>query len=440
MAQLSPGSATPAVPGDRNVVIDAARALAVCVVVCFHVSLFRVEFGARGMHIVLGSPGPLGWKLSWWVQLMPVFFLTGGYAHAVVLGRGRTPAQFLTQRVRRFLGPVSTWLLVLLPVFTAACWSPIGGAAILVGENLAKVLWFLVVYLALTVAAPWLVAAQARWGAVLIGGFALGALAVDRVALTLAPSDVVLADRVWHLNLLFVWFFCHQLGVAYAQGWWRRWPAAVAVVTLVASVVALPLLIRLADLPAPAVGFGDHPTSNLLPPTVAMCVLAVAQISVVALVDRRQPRWLSSALMQRVFATVNALLMTVYLWHVTIASIGMALWGLAARSLGITSWWASVPAQLAIGLPLIAVIVPLIARADLALIPGSDADGIPSWSRAAVAALLLTAGLGLIWRNGLALHGSAPWVYAGVALVMAARVWVQTAMAGTPQGHRPSSR
>ncbi|WP_460744582.1 hypothetical protein [Mariniluteicoccus endophyticus] len=74
----------------RNVLVDTVRVLSVAVVVLFHMGLFRLGLGADGaVRATVAEPGVAGAVLSWFVQIMPLFFVAGGYAHAVVVDRSR---------------------------------------------------------------------------------------------------------------------------------------------------------------------------------------------------------------------------------------------------------------------------------------------------------------------------------------------------------------
>ena len=71
----------------------------------------------------LAMPNPIhavsgGWLATWVLQIMPVFFLVGGYANLVGWQRaqaaGTTAGQFVGGRLRRLLWPTAVWALVWL--------------------------------------------------------------------------------------------------------------------------------------------------------------------------------------------------------------------------------------------------------------------------------------------------------------------------------------
>lgn len=405
-------------PGSRDVMIDAARALSVAVVIVFHMALFRAVITPDGsVRASVAEPGVPGAILSWFVQVMPVFFVTGGFAHGVVLARGRdrgdSYALFLAQRVRRFLGPLTSFVALLGALSTAVAWAGWPREAVFVSSSLTKVLWFLVAYLGVVILAPFMDRLQDRAAVGTLVTLFAASVVVD-VASFRAPDP---ADglAVRHANLVFVWLFCHQLGLAYHRGWWRTWPRWACVLTVGGAAGAIVLLVGPGPYPYPAVGFGDRTVSNLLPPTCTMGLLALAQVAVLGLVGQHPWPALRTPQATRAMAAGNALMMTVYLWHVPAVSIAMGLWALLSRVWGVEAWWLTAGFQLAVGLTLLALWVPRVARLDLRLVPAlGRAPTLPS---TLAGALVLLTGTALVWRNGLAIHPASPYAALGVALV-----------------------
>src|ERR671917_617263 len=72
-----------ATPASRGRVVDLLRAASICVVVLWHWSLSITHWRADGS---LTMPNPIGvmpglWAATWVLQVMPVFFVVGGYAN-----------------------------------------------------------------------------------------------------------------------------------------------------------------------------------------------------------------------------------------------------------------------------------------------------------------------------------------------------------------------
>ena len=106
-------------PTTRNRVVDLLRVGAICVVVLGHWLIAAVV--VRDGELVPGHLLELAsWThpLTWVAQVMPVFFLVGGYANALswrsARGRDVTYAGWLRTRLRRLLVPVVPLLVVWL--------------------------------------------------------------------------------------------------------------------------------------------------------------------------------------------------------------------------------------------------------------------------------------------------------------------------------------
>lgn len=114
-------------PTSRDVLIDAARALSLLVVVIFHAGLWRVTHQpGRGWVARTMELGPWGWYGSWLLMAMPLFFVCGGYAHALVVdkmhARGTGLAHYLANRGRRLVGPTTVFVTIFAIPATAAAW------------------------------------------------------------------------------------------------------------------------------------------------------------------------------------------------------------------------------------------------------------------------------------------------------------------------------
>ena len=103
-------------PAGRNRVVDLWRAVSILVVVLGHWTMAAVT--VRDGELVPGHLLVLaGWThpLTWALQVMPVFFLVGGYANALswrsARARGVAYAGWLRSRLRRLLVPVVPLLL-----------------------------------------------------------------------------------------------------------------------------------------------------------------------------------------------------------------------------------------------------------------------------------------------------------------------------------------
>jgi hypothetical protein len=74
-----------ATPTSRDRVVDAARALCIVVVTIWHWTL-SVTHRTADAGLAMPNPNhtiPGGWLATWVLQIMPVFFLVGGYVNLI---------------------------------------------------------------------------------------------------------------------------------------------------------------------------------------------------------------------------------------------------------------------------------------------------------------------------------------------------------------------
>lgn len=367
---------------------------------------------------------------SWVAMVLPLFFVDSGFAHATSLAEGerRDYAAFLLDRCRRLLGPLLSLLasltlvatlIALLPGLPAGLPLPIEASRLgmlevaqALSHGYAAILWFAAVYLALAALAPLAVALHDRAPLLPLGLLLLGVALVDawaRAANDLTPRN---------LNLLLVYGFAHQLGIAYQRGWFRRGPLAWPLLALATGAVGIVALIKVAGYPPLALAFWDASTGNSTPPTVALALLALAQVAVLAMLERagvlrRLPAWA-----ERGLAIANAVLVTAYLWHLWLILLAFAI--AAALALAFPLLAALALQQLTttlLALALVAALAPWIARLDARLSPAAAALD----PRLAVIAFgMLLSGVVLIWQFGALLNPAYPWSGLGLALVAAA--------------------
>ena len=155
--------------------------------------------------------------LTWVFQVMPVFFLVGGYANALSWRSARARdvpyAGWLRSRLRRLLVPVVPLLLAWLVATSVAFAAGVPSGTLRTASQVALVpTWFLAAYVVVCSVAPatlWLWERLGWWS--VVGGVLLGGL-VDLVSLG--------TDTLWvgFANYLVVWATVHQLGYAWLDG------------------------------------------------------------------------------------------------------------------------------------------------------------------------------------------------------------------------------
>ncbi|MBB5790913.1 acyltransferase family protein [Jiangella mangrovi] len=364
----------------RDRLVDAVRAGSLAVVVMGHWLMASVSVSSDGRIVgenALTSLAALR-PATWVLQVMPLFFMAGGFANLTVWRRtvaaGCGPRDFVRSRLVRlwrpaavFLGVVFLAVAPVVAVVAPAAGFPAGDALAVAGL-LVQPLWFLAVYTGIIVVAPFL----ARWHAVAPRAtpalLAAGAIAVDVVRLTSGlldpavgahgPAAAVL-NAVPFANLALVWLFAHQLGVWYADGRFAALSRRRLWLTLATTVAALVLLTGPGPYPVSMVGLPGQ-LSNMSPPTVCVVVLSLAQGAALLLARPRLLGWLDRPAVWVVVRRFGAVAMTVYLWHllVLVAGFGVLIAvDCQPPAPGSTTWWLTRPAWLlALTLVLLAVV------------------------------------------------------------------------------------
>ncbi|MCB1027083.1 MAG: acyltransferase [Microthrixaceae bacterium] len=392
------GAVAPTGSGERDRVVDAVRAGCLVVVVAGHWLMAGIGTEANGggtydlqLANVLELRPWTQW-LTWVLQVMPLFFIVGGFANAVswsrTAERGGRWADWMATRMRRLLAPavglVAVWLAIV-----AIAQPFLERSLIHAGHRLVtKPLWFLGVYLVVTAMTPLLVRLQARLGLWAAAPWAAGAIGID--LLRFADHDTALAS----LNFVFVWTALTQLGmswerlVANRRRWWMLAGG---------GYLALALLVGAGPYNVSMVGVGGE-VSNMAPPTVALLALGVAQLGLILGVWQRLRIALADHRWWGPVTRVGASGMSLYLWHLTAMAVGVCLVALGA-ALGVAQptpgsglWWATRPLWLGV---LAVILTPILRRAapvEVRSLLAPAVTGTPVWA----ALLGVAAGAGAI--------------------------------------------
>lgn len=359
-----------ATPASRDRVIDAARALCIVVVTLWHWTLSVTHRTADGS---LAMPNPVGeipggWLATWVLQIMPVFFLVGGYVNLIgwqgALASGTGARAFVGSRLRRLLWPTAVWALVWLAAEAAAAivfdahrwiweWFP----------GYLTPLWFLAVYGALIAAVPVTATLHLRFGA-----WALAALVLLIALGSVADRAADLPWAAW-ATAAAVWLFCHQLGYAW-RGWeLGRQPLSRRLAVAGAGLAALIGLTVVGGYPLSMVATVGAAESNIFPTNATIAALAVFQLGLLILITPGAQRLLRRPGAWKPVVALNVVALTIFLWHMTAYLI--VVW--AYEGLGgelpaqpTASWWAQRWLWVIAPSLVLAVLVALFARFELA--------------------------------------------------------------------------
>jgi fucose 4-O-acetylase-like acetyltransferase len=385
-------------PPTRDRFVDLLRVVSIGMVVLGHwliAGVVRQDGQLLGDN-VLAHVSRLA-PLTWLFQVMPIFFMVGGFTNAEALGRpGASTSEFLRRRLARLVPP--TVLLVVLWIVLSTSLEAlevepeaVRQAAALAGEPL----WFLAVYLGLIILAPLQLAAHRRNRWVALAILPVVTLALDVLHLTgTAPG---LADG----NFIVVFLFAQELGFWYADGAAGAVSVRGALATATVALVALLALTTWGPYPLSMVGVPGEATSNMSPPTLCIVLLTVAQAALLLTVRPRVTRWLERPGPWRRTVAANSVVMSVFLWHLTAfiaASVALIGLGVALPPLGSTHWWLLKPVWLVTALVALAVILPAVSPVERRQ-PHPRATAGPLWLMFA-AALACGAGIAAIAAAG----------------------------------------
>lgn len=431
-----------ATPATRDRYVDLLRVASLAAVVLGHWLMAAVTpDGVGNLLAVVPALQPLTWLL----QVMPVFFFVGGFAHALSYRsllrkrpEGSTDsvyAAFLRARLQRLLRP--TMVFVLVWGAAALLIQLLGGGGGLTGVTLRLVtqpLWFIGIYLAMVAFTPPLLRLHERYGWGAFAGLAGAAAAVD--VLRFAAG----VPYVEFLNFAFVWLAVHQLGFLRADGRLGVGPALSALrrPALLAGggLVAAVALVALGPYPLSMVGMPGEKVSNMAPPTLALLCHGLWLVGAVELLRAPAARLLARPRAWRTVVAANGVAMTAFLWHLT-AMLGvygaMLALDVPLPEPATAAWWAQTPLRLAFAAALTAVLVAAFRTferpAAPATPPATATATAPGTGSAPLAALGAT--LCLLGVLGLSMVGFAGLLEGRTALLIAVPVSAPAAVAMT---------
>ncbi|AQA00435.1 hypothetical protein BWQ93_19730 [Sphingopyxis sp. QXT-31] len=410
-------------PPTRNRYVDFLRAFSILAVVIGHwlvAAPYMKDGAVEGGHLL----GILPWTqwLTWGFQVMPLFFLVGGFSNglswaATQRGGGRFTTWFAA-RVRRLINPVLPLLLIWALVTLFGTQAGIDRAVVKMAAQLALVpVWFLAVYLIVTALTPWSHAAWRRFGLASFVALVAAAVAVDVATLQFGIAYVNF------LNFVFVWVAIHQLGYA-----WHDGRLAAPLLWAAAGLVALGLLVGLGPYPVAMIGVPGATLSNSMPPTLALLALGIAQTGLALALEKPARRVLAGITAWTTVVLINGMIMSVYLWHLTAFVLVMiAAWLLGGVGLhaapGSTEWWLARPIWFALYIALLFPFILLFARYESG---GKAAEGDVTHARLILGMLMICTGLAMTAAISIA----SPLGVTGVRLWVVALPFLGAALVG----------
>lgn len=358
--------------------------------------------------------------LTWVLQVMPLFFLVGGVAHAHALEsldrrwpapRGRYAA-FVRSRATRLLRPTAAFLVVWVALGVVAHLSGLTSGssdrARLTRDALVLVpqlLWFVGIYLGVCAFAPLMRRLHLRFDAWVAVALVAAACVADAVRFGGGPT------LVGNLQFALVWLALHQLGFLWRDG---LLTPRIGVLMGVGGYAAMGLLVRFGPYPVSMVGLPGEAVSNMAPPTVALLAQGIGICGVAAALRPCAARALERPRVWKAVVVAGPFAMTAFLWHLTALMVTL----LALRALGVTqpavaslAWWLTRPVLFIVLAAVTAVLVAAFVRFDRGVRSADDAVEEPrAWPDplGAVAALVIFFGILMVSVVGVDVLGNRP--------------------------------
>lgn len=388
-------------PAERNRYVDFLRALSILFVITGHwlVATFYYADGAMSAGRLTEVQPGTQW-LTWLFQVMPIFFIVGGYANAVSLEsarrKGTDYAGWLAARLHRLVTPLLVLVLFWGAFAAVLHFAGVSGPNLRFGSRAALIpTWFLAIYIMVVVLAPATYRAWRRWGFASIVGFGLVGAIVDWLFFALD-----LRFTGW-TNYFWVWLCVHQFGYAWRDGRLSK-PSLMLLYSLL-GLAALWTLIFEGPYPFAMVGSPGTEVSNTAPPKITLIALAICQFGLLMAIEAPMRRFLSGLRVWAATVLVNGLIMTVYLWHITVLVLIVAIAWLAggiglAIEPGSSDWWLSRPIYIAL---LYLVLIPTaLALSPLERLGRSADKAPPAAARQVTGAVMLCLGVALLAMYG----------------------------------------
>lgn len=407
-------------PGRRDPAIDLVRNASLVVVVVLHALMFGVTITPDGL-VFANAIEHDAWlpPVSWLVQVVPLFFLAGGFASLSswrgMQARGESAGRYVARRLERLLVPAmvlgATWGVLLALAGTAGMPAEWIAQASL---RASQPLWFLAVYVLATSLVPLMAAAHDRAPRLTLVALVGGAVMTDAVRFATG------LDGLGAFNYAFVWLAVQQLGFHYREGSVRRWTRGTAGWVIAAAVGMLIVLTGPLGYPVDQLLAGNNPA------TVALVVLAVGQLALLRLLHPALVRLARRPRLATASTWFSGRAMTLYLWHMPalVALTGlMIVTGFWMPEPHTAAWWITRPVFLATLAVAVTPLLLLFARFEAGL-PGPPLARIAA-GRATAAALAACGAVVALLLGGFAPIGW-PAFAVGAGLAALALVRVRT--------------
>ena len=419
-------------PEARNRYVDFLRALSITAVVFGHWLMAAPWIGDGRLRLehMLGVAPWTQW-LTWGFQVMPVFFIVGGYSNSAswsaALRNGQPYGVWVGTRLRRLIGPIIPLLLFWAVIAMIAHRASVSPAMIKYGSQAALIpIWFLAVYILVAVLVP-----VTHWAWRRFGVASFWVLVACAVLVDYARFGGGFTAVGW-VNYLFIWLAVHQMGYMWRDGHLGGFRKSVP--WLLGGLAAMFALVKLAGYPISMVSVPGDAVSNTRPPSLAMLALSMMHGGLVLSLEGPARRLLHRTRFWATTILVNGTIMSVYLWHMTAAVLLIGLLNLSG-GIGLhiepntKEWWITRPAWMAALAVLLTLFLAVFGRFERLSEPKVPVD-LPIW-RVVLGSILVCGALALIAVGGIGgVGGEGPL---GIRIWPVASALVGAALVGVGQ-------
>jgi hypothetical protein len=244
---------------------------------------------------------------------------------------------FLRHRLTRLLAPVLVFGVVWL-VFELAMRAVVAEytGVLTYAWVVFTPLWFVAAYAGVVAFVPLTAALhqRAKWATVACFAALVVVADVGRFALGV--------EALGWFNTGMVWLLIHQLGYFYRDGTLLRLDYAGAAAVAATGAGVLAIITTAGPYPRSMVSTPGQEFSNILPTTVAIAAVGLLQLGILLLARERVSRWLEKVEAWRMVIAANAVVLTVFVWHMTALLVVLVLYrAIGGELLAFPSlaWW-----------------------------------------------------------------------------------------------------
>ncbi|MEJ2178503.1 MAG: hypothetical protein P8Y12_11300, partial [Gammaproteobacteria bacterium] len=260
--------------------------------------------------------------------------------------KGLKYAQWLFSRLQRLVTPLL--LLIFAWGGIALIMKLLGaGAELIQLTSQASLIptWFLAIYIMVVTLSPLMYKIWRRLGLMSFWILVVFAVAVDLAFFAAG------AHWLGWTNYFWVWLAIHNLGFAWRDG--RIGSPRVLIMFSAIALLVMWMLVFLGPYPLAMVGSPNQSLSNTTPPKITLLALAILQFGLLLSIENPMRRALNSLRLWTVTVLVNSMIMTLYLWHISVMIVLIGVLylmggpGLALEP-GSLNWWFARPVWMAV--------------------------------------------------------------------------------------------